>query len=951
MSGILTFFTGALGAGGIGFVTSNLTSWTDVNNPVSFPGFGNTWYNISNSASNIVANANTNYWLVDGSPSRYEYTEDTTSGGSMVFTVNGRYPSMIQGTPLGTNSNSWTLETWVRWAGNITATSNGNTTANRLALMGERYGNNKVGYELTFETTNGGSPTNINANIKVGTYNGTYNYTDANVANYRVYPGEWYHVVGTQAPVNATHQTMTLYINGNVAGQQLQTNWGADGGDIRLNMMLSQDTQAVGTGNAAIAITRTYNRALGQSEVVRNYNSEKNRFVGGSYSFNGTGANLQVPAGTNWQFGTGSYTVEWFANYTAADTNERYFYSVGEANATVTGTYVSIQNTGTPGESRVRLVAATGTTVLDYTGTGLSNTWNNYTVARNGTNTTLYINGQIAQSNITDTTNISNTASPLRVGIDASQTSAKSFTGAMTNFRVTKGTALYTDTFSPTVLPFNSDAIANCQLSLLATDNVAWNSDSSPRTTPQTVTTGAVTWSNSTPFTPTRRLAAFNCTGSIQSWTAPAGVTNATVAVVGAAGGWGANAFASAVGGAGTSIVANLEVTPGQTYHLVVGGMSSNRVPLYGGGGYGGTSVTAGQAGGAGGGMSGIFTTSTPSQANAIIVAGGGGGGCDGGGFWGVGGAAAGSNTATAVYNNQAVYRRAGQNGQQAGSGYGFSYGGGAGTQIPITSATSNLAANTITLTLTNTSASYPWFSSGDLTNRQATIGSGTSVGTTYTLNYTAGGTTANIKYFPGQVIRISGANNANYNGTWTVSSSTNTSVSWSGTVSGGGSANAQGTIFSLWQTGLVTISGADNANYNGTYCISSSSNTQIVLFDLSGTNRGTYTGSNGTISLGGMQGNVFDTHVLGGWPEIGTTMQGGNGGGGTTGYGGGGGGGGGYWGGGGGPAGGAAKGAGGGGGSYWGGPGVANVLYVGEMDIRGTPGAPTGNGMIIISY
>lgn len=130
----------------------------------------------------------------------------------------------------------------------------------------------------------------------------------------------------------------------------------------------------------------------------------------------------------------------------------------------------------------------------------------------------------------------------------------------------------------------------------------------------------------------------FDFTGSIQSWVAPTGVTNVRVTVYGAGGGGGGGSLR---GGNGGYVQARLTVTPGTTYHLVVGGggtggtNGSSATPLAGVGGYGGggnghyQGLSGGittPSGGGGGGYSGIFTGSTPSQANALVIAGGGGG-------------------------------------------------------------------------------------------------------------------------------------------------------------------------------------------------------------------------------------------------------------------------------------------------------------------------------------
>ena len=214
MSGILTFLAGGvLGSGGSGPVTANLTFMIDMNNPSSWPGYGNTVYNISETQN---TNTNMNYYL---SGSQLPVVTDTTSGGTALVGSNGvggayltTFSGSTGGSPLGTTSNNYTLEIWTRWAANVQTQANG-AIGNRLAIFGENFGNpDQIGYELTLE-----NPPGVTGNtIKNATYNGVYNYTAANAAQYRPYPGQWYHIVGTQTPINATHTTNQLYINGNL---------------------------------------------------------------------------------------------------------------------------------------------------------------------------------------------------------------------------------------------------------------------------------------------------------------------------------------------------------------------------------------------------------------------------------------------------------------------------------------------------------------------------------------------------------------------------------------------------------------------------------------------------------------------------------------------------------------------------------------------------------------
>ena len=176
-------------------------------------------------------------------------------------------------------------------------------------------------------------------------------------------------------------------------------------------------------------------------------------------------------------------------------------------------------------------------------------------------------------------------------------------------------------------------------------------------------------------------------TGSLQTFTVPAGVTKLKVYSWGAggsggtAGGWGVGSPA----GAGGYAEGILTVTPGSSIYALVGGGAAvnSGTSAYGGGGN--TSDGDNRYGGSGGGYSGIFSSTTISQTNALIIAGGGGGGGSSrAGAGNVGGAGGGTTgvAGTSAYDGKTAY--AGLGGTQSAAGAdassdGATYAGGQG--------------------------------------------------------------------------------------------------------------------------------------------------------------------------------------------------------------------------------------------------------------------------------
>lgn len=164
----------------------------------------------------------------------------------------------------------------------------------------------------------------------------------------------------------------------------------------------------------------------------------------------------------------------------------------------------------------------------------------------------------------------------------------------------------------------------------------------------------------------------FSCTGALQSWTVPAGVTSILVKLWGAGGGGGNTGgwVHGSRGGGGGHTLGIVPCTPGQIFYIVVGqggqtNYAGGTTTNYGGGGGFQTNSDNRYSGG-GGGYTGFFNTNTISQANAILIAGGGGGGGTSRFFQGNWGGGGGGVT--------------GQNGASSFDGR-YTSGGGGGTQ------------------------------------------------------------------------------------------------------------------------------------------------------------------------------------------------------------------------------------------------------------------------------
>lgn len=208
-----------------------------------------------------------------------------------------------------------------------------------------------------------------------------------------------------------------------------------------------------------------------------------------SASFNGTSQYLSVPGSANYALGTGDFTIEWWQYQTGTGTFPRVF-SVGAAPASIA---VSI-------ESGTFYFWENGNFTFSSALTGYLNTWTHFAISRISGQTSVYRNGTQIGSTYADTNNINDSSSTLVIGREISAFDTY-FPGYISNFRIVKGTGVYTGNFSTPTKPLLPVTNTVLLLSMGATPFI----DTSTNTSSVTVTNvGTVTTNNAfTPFSQT----------------------------------------------------------------------------------------------------------------------------------------------------------------------------------------------------------------------------------------------------------------------------------------------------------------------------------------------------------------------------------------------------------------------------------------------------------------
>ena len=190
--------------------------------------------------------------------------------------------------------------------------------------------------------------------------------------------------------------------------------------------------------------------------ITRNGNTTQGSFTpyGSLWSnyFNGTNAYLTSATSSAYAMGTGDFTIEgWF--FTTASGDQALW-----DNRASTSSAVGIA---------CRLITSTNTLRVILNNTALFTTsqavtlnqWNHIAIVRASGTVTAYLNGTaMTGGSATGTTNITDT----NMWIGKLQDAGFFYNGYISNFRVVKGTAVYTTTFTPPTAPLT--AITNTSL-------------------------------------------------------------------------------------------------------------------------------------------------------------------------------------------------------------------------------------------------------------------------------------------------------------------------------------------------------------------------------------------------------------------------------------------------------------------------------------------------------
>ena len=194
--------------------------------------------------------------------------------------------------------------------------------------------------------------------------------------------------------------------------------------------------------------------------------TDQSKFGGGSYEGNGSNSYLSYAASSDFDFGTGDFTVEhWFYLNSASDSGAMVDAWHGSSASGGWQTYYRSAST----DLRFYLKSGSTTKIIS-TGSVSANTWYHIAVTRESGTVKIYLDGVLKDS-VLDSGNVGFNNRTLSIGRQTNDGSAI-LNGYLDEVRITKGVARYTADFTPQTREFYpgtavSDITSNDNDSLL----------------------------------------------------------------------------------------------------------------------------------------------------------------------------------------------------------------------------------------------------------------------------------------------------------------------------------------------------------------------------------------------------------------------------------------------------------------------------------------------------
>ncbi|RYE43599.1 MAG: LamG domain-containing protein [Hyphomicrobiales bacterium] len=175
----------------------------------------------------------------------------------------------------------------------------------------------------------------------------------------------------------------------------------------------------------------------------------QSKFGGSSLLLDGAGDYLSVPAGSQFNFGTGAWTIEMWIRTSQTDATWLIMPETGLDNPNHWSLRYNFTSSG-----RIDWLERLPTRI-SAAGTGINDgNWHHLAVTRASNSVRIFVDGTQVGSTYTTSYTYGNSTTGLRIGALGSTVTGEEVAGNIDELRITKGVARYTANFTPPNAPF-----------------------------------------------------------------------------------------------------------------------------------------------------------------------------------------------------------------------------------------------------------------------------------------------------------------------------------------------------------------------------------------------------------------------------------------------------------------------------------------------------------------
>ena len=229
---------------------------------------------------------------------------------------------------------------------------------------------------------------------------------------------------------------------------------------IVLGLDAANTRSYVGSGTTWTDLIGSNNGTLTNGPVFTQEPKQEPFGGAGAVEFDGTGDYLSLASSSDWDLGSGDFTIEFWAYFDDATAQKTLITRRNDIS------YYAPYYLGGDTSSRITFYASSNGSSYNIAnnitfGSLTANRWYHIALVRNGSQFTGYIDGT-GTSLLTSSATIYNNSQSLVVGAEADPTLEHD--GFISNLRIVKGTALYTSNFTPKRQPILPESAPNTVL-------------------------------------------------------------------------------------------------------------------------------------------------------------------------------------------------------------------------------------------------------------------------------------------------------------------------------------------------------------------------------------------------------------------------------------------------------------------------------------------------------